>query len=89
MIDDLPALQADAGYPNWDDIPVENINQIEVIKGAASAIYGSAALNGLIHVRTNYATATPVTKASVFYNFTMTPKDKSQKMVDKQESSIC
>lgn len=79
MIDDLPALQADAGYPNWDDIPVENINQIEVIKGAASAIYGSAALNGLIHVRTNYATATPVTKASVFYNFTMTPKDKSQK----------
>lgn len=78
MINEVPALQADAGYPNWDDIPVENIEQIEVIKGASSAIYGSSALNGLIHVRTAYATSDPVTQVSLFYNPVLSPKNKSQ-----------
>jgi iron complex outermembrane receptor protein len=78
MIDDLPALQADAGSSNWDDVPVENIEQIEVIKGAASASYGSSALNGLINVRTRYAKSDPVTKASFFYNVVLPPKDKAQ-----------
>lgn len=78
MINDLPALQADAGSSNWDDVPVENIEQIEVIKGAASASYGSSALNGLINVRTRYAKSEPVTKASIFYNVVSSPKDKSQ-----------
>ncbi len=78
MINEVPALQADAGYPNWDDVPVENIEQIEVIKGAASASYGSSALNGLIHVRTAYAKSDPITKASVFYSAVLPPKDRSQ-----------
>lgn len=78
MVNEVPALQADAGYPNWDDIPIENIEQIEVIKGASSAIYGSSALNGLIHVRTAYARSEPVTKLSIFYNPVLAPKDKSQ-----------
>lgn len=78
MLNEVPALQADAGYPNWDDIPVENIEQIEVIKGASSAIYGSSALNGLIHVRTAYAKSDPVTQASLFYNPVLAPRDRSQ-----------
>ncbi|MDV7393749.1 Plug domain-containing protein, partial [Arthrospira platensis SPKY1] len=48
LVDDIPMLQADAGFPNWNDLPVENIEQIEVVKGAASALYGSSALNGII-----------------------------------------
>lgn len=78
MINDVPALQADAGYSNWDDIPVENIEQIEVIKGAASAIYGSSALNGLVNVRTKYAKSEPVTKLSTYYTSVLPPKNKSQ-----------
>jgi len=78
MLNEIPALQADAGYPNWDDIPIENIEQIEVIKGASSAIYGSSALNGLIHVRTAYAKSDPMTQVSLFYNPVLPPKDRSQ-----------
>lgn len=78
LIDDIPALQADAGRPNWNDIPVENIEQIEVIKGAASALYGSAALNGIVNVRTAYAKSDPVTKASVFYTSYSKPKDENK-----------
>lgn len=66
LIDDMPFMQADAGLPNWRDIPVENIDQIEVLKGAASALYGSSALNGIINIRTAYAKSKPVTQLSFF-----------------------
>ncbi len=78
LVDNIPALQADAGLAQWDDIPVENVAQIEVVKGAASALYGSSALNGIINVRTAYATSKPVTKFSAFYTSYGDPKDISK-----------
>lgn len=66
LLDDLPILQADAGFPSWDGLPVENIGQIEVIKGAASALYGTSAMNGIINIRTSYPTSKPYMKFSVF-----------------------
>ena len=79
LLDDIPALQADAGFPNWNDFPVENIAQIEVLKGASSVLYGSSALNGIINIRTGYATDQPVTKASLFYTHYMDPADPGKK----------
>ena len=67
LIDDLPALQPDAGRAQWSDLPVENISQIEVIKGAGSTLYGSAAMNGVINIRTAYATSDPETQISLFH----------------------
>ena len=78
LLDDIPALQADAGLAQWDDLPVENVAQIEVVKGAASALYGSSALNGIINVRTAYATSTPITKFSTFYTMYDDPNDISK-----------
>lgn len=66
LLDGLPVLQGDAGLPNWTSIPLENIGQIEIIKGAASALYGSSAMNGIINVRTAYPTEQPVTKISLW-----------------------
>lgn len=83
LIDDVPAFQADAGRPLWDDIPVENIAQIEVLKGASSALYGSAAMNGIINIRTGYATSEPQTKANVSYTHFMPPSDARKKWWDK------
>ena len=67
LIDDLPALQVDAGFTNWGDIPIENIGQIEVVKGAASSLYGSAALNGIVNVRTADPTTKPETQITIGY----------------------
>lgn len=78
MIDDMPALQADAGFPNWNDIPIENTAQTEVVKGAASALYGSSAMNGIINVRTAYAKSEPVTKIATFYRSFRDPKDETK-----------
>ncbi len=76
LVDDIPALQADAGFPNWDDIPIELTNQIEVLKGASSALYGSAAMNGIINLRTDYAKSTPETKFATGYTLYGQPRNK-------------
>ena len=54
MVDDMPLISGDAGQVQWKLIATENINQVEVIKGAASALYGSSALNGVINIRTAF-----------------------------------
>lgn len=76
LVDDLPFMSADAGSANWRDIPVENIDQIEILKGAASALYGSSALNGIINIRTGYAKAKPETKFSIFQTSFAAPRDR-------------
>ena len=62
LIDGLPVLSADAGSVKWQFLPLENIEQIEVIKGASSVLYGSSALNGVINFRTARAGSEPVTR---------------------------
>jgi len=50
MWNEAPMLSADAGDTKWNAIPLENIEQVEVIKGASSVLYGSGALNGIISI---------------------------------------
>ena len=62
MVDDMPLISGDAGQVQWSLIATENINQIEVIKGAASALYGSSALNGVINIRTAFPSQKDIDK---------------------------
>lgn len=78
LVDDIPALQADAGSPNWSDFQVETIGQIEVLKGAASALYGSSALNGVVNIRTAYAETKPITQFASYYTSYRNPLDTAQ-----------
>lgn len=66
LVDDLPMLAADAGDIKWSFLPVENIEQVEVIKGASSALFGSSAMNGVINVRTAYPKSKPQTTVNWF-----------------------
>ena len=62
LIDGLPVVSADAGNIKWQFLPLENISQIEIIKGASSVLYGSSALNGIINFRSSEPSNIPVTK---------------------------
>lgn len=62
LIDGLPMLSADAGNIKWQYLPLENLDQIEIIKGASSVLYGSSALNGIINFRTADTDNIPVTQ---------------------------
>lgn len=61
---DIPLLSADAGDAKWQSIPIENLSQIEVLKGASSVLYGSGALNGIISLRNKLPTKEGETKLS-------------------------
>lgn len=67
LVDEMPMISADAGDIKWNYLPLENIEQIEVIKGASSALFGSSALNGVINLRTQYAKDKPITKFVSYY----------------------
>lgn len=69
LVDDLPILNGDIGKAEWSFIPTENVEQIEVIKGASSVLYGSSALSGAINVRTAYPKDKPITKVNIFTGF--------------------
>lgn len=66
LIDDLPILSADAGDVKWDYLPVENISQVEIIKGASSVLFGSSALNGVFNIRTAYPSSGSSTRVGIF-----------------------
>ncbi len=76
LVDDLPILSGDAGRPSWGFIPVENIEQVEVIKGASSVLYGSAALSGVLNIRTAYPRDVPQTKISLFSGVYNNPRNR-------------
>ena len=66
MMDGMSILNPKTGEVNWNNIPIENVGQVEVIKGASSVLYGSSALNGIINVRTQRPGLKPETKASIY-----------------------
>ncbi len=76
LVDDVPQLAADAGDVKWDFLPLENLDQVEIIKGAASSLYGSSALNGVINIRTNYPTSVPKTQINFYQGIYQNPKRK-------------
>jgi iron complex outermembrane receptor protein len=77
LIDGLPVLSADAGNIKWQYLPLENLSQIEIIKGASSVLYGSSALNGIINFRTADATNMPVTQFFTEAGIYDKPKNKN------------
>lgn len=74
---DIPLLSADASDAKWQSIPLENISQIEVLKGASSVLYGSGALNGIISLRDKEPTKEGETKINYQVGVFDQPKRKS------------
>ncbi len=75
LVDDMPSLSGDAGRPSWDYLPIENVSQIEVIKGASSVLYGSAALSGVINLRTASPADTARTVVTAYQGMYSTPQN--------------
>ncbi|MDD2387316.1 MAG: TonB-dependent receptor [Bacteroidales bacterium] len=84
LMDDLPIMSADVADVKWNYIPVENISQVEVVKGASSVLFGSSAIGGVINVRSAYPTDKPVTKVSYFNGIYGSPRTESFKWWAKE-----
>ncbi len=56
LLDEVPILTSDLGEANWNILPVTEIERMEVLKGAASSLYGSGALSGVVNMITRQPT---------------------------------
>ncbi|GAB1447951.1 hypothetical protein MASR2M44_09530 [Bacteroidota bacterium] len=76
LLDDMPIMGADIGDVRWNFLPIETAEQIEVIKGSSSVLYGSAALNGTVNVQTGWPTDKPQTKITLYQGINSNPRRK-------------
>lgn len=67
LVDDIPVNKSDQGTVNWHLINRENVDQIKVIKGPASALYGSNAMGGTINIKTRFPDRTISGSATLEY----------------------
>ncbi|MBI1287310.1 MAG: TonB-dependent receptor [Flavobacteriales bacterium] len=74
--DGISLMSADLGEPQMRQVPMQNVEQIEVIKGASSVVYGSSALNGVVNVITAWPKSEkPKTKVTVYNSIYDNPPD--------------
>jgi iron complex outermembrane receptor protein len=78
LLDDMPLMGPEVGDVQWRFLPIEAADQIEVVKGTNSVLYGSSALNGSINVRTGWPTKKPETKVTFFQGVYQNPKRLQQ-----------
>ena len=76
LLDNLPLLGSYANDIRWHFIPVEIIDQVEVLKGPSSVLYGSSALNGVVNFKTLWPSKKSETRVSTFaHQFDVPPKE--------------
>ncbi|OQX95402.1 hypothetical protein B6I21_05605 [candidate division KSB1 bacterium 4572_119] len=82
LLDGIPMMPGDSGDIKWDIIPLSQIERVEVIKGAGSALYGSHALGGIINVISKEPSESPVTEAKISTGFYDQPYHEEWKWTD-------
>ena len=52
LVDGVPATELATGQVNWDLVPLQAIESIEIVRGGASPLYGDAAVGGVVNLIT-------------------------------------
>ncbi|HPG40447.1 MAG TPA: TonB-dependent receptor [bacterium] len=72
LLDGVPVYASDTGAFNWDMLPPLDIEQIEVLKGAGSTLWGSSALGGVV----NIITKDPSPEGELLFAYSAAKNDK-------------
>ncbi|MBU0604751.1 MAG: TonB-dependent receptor [Candidatus Omnitrophica bacterium] len=67
LVDGIPQNKGKDKLVNWDLIPINNIERIEVMRGPASSLYGDNAMSGVINIITKKPSSAP--HAGVFFSY--------------------
>jgi len=65
LLDGLRINSATLGETGVQSIPLSQIERIEILRGAGSALYGSDAIGGVVRITTRQASDTPLLEASI------------------------
>jgi iron complex outermembrane receptor protein len=75
-LDGLPFYTGDTGEIVWEMLPTTEIQRVEIIKGAASSLYGSSAIGGVVNAITKDISKFPRTMFNSFIGFYDRPQYK-------------
>ena len=75
LLDGHPILTADGGEVDFNAVPMLDLDRVEIVKGAYSALYGSNALGGVVNTITTPIGPVPETVVAAHYGFYDTPAD--------------
>ncbi len=56
LLDGIPINDPFGGWVYWDKIPLQSIEQIEVVRGGGSSVWGNYALSGVVNIITRRPT---------------------------------
>jgi iron complex outermembrane receptor protein len=83
LVDGVPMLPGDSGDIKWDALPPSEIDRVEIVKGASSALYGSYAMGGVVNVITKDPGDTPETNIRATGGIYDDPHFKEDKWTDR------
>ena len=75
-MDGIPFYTEDTGEIIWEILPTTEISRVEIIKGAASSLYGSTAIGGVINVITKDIPGHPLTYVKTYFGAYDKPSHK-------------
>ncbi len=67
LLDGVPINKTDGGSIDWNRINPDNIDKIEILRGAGSSVYGGSAMSGVINIITHKPTKEIEGKFKTFY----------------------
>jgi vitamin B12 transporter len=67
LIDGMRIGSATSGTVNWSRLPLSQIERIEILRGPASALYGSDAIGGVVQIFTQRGEGPPRVNAEIGY----------------------
>ncbi|MCK5741519.1 MAG: TonB-dependent receptor [Chlorobi bacterium] len=87
LTDGMPMLSGDQGDMKFDAVPVFDIQRIEIVKGAGSALYGTGALGGVINIITRDPSAEGKLRLRTSGGFYTEPRNEHEqwKWTDKTQ----
>jgi outer membrane receptor for ferrienterochelin and colicins len=74
MLDGHPILSGDGGEIDFESLPLLDVDRVEVVRGAYSALYGSNALGGVVNVLTTAVDTAPETTIRVHFGAWQQPE---------------
>lgn len=72
LFDGIPLNDPFGGWIYWDRVPRESVDQVEILRGGASHLYGGTALSGVVNVISR-APESPSLAAELSYGNEQTP----------------
>ncbi|MDD5707982.1 MAG: TonB-dependent receptor [Kiritimatiellae bacterium] len=67
LVDGVPQNSVNDKLVDWNLIPLSNVEQVEVVRGPLSTLYGENAMSGVINIVTRGRTAQPETSLQAAY----------------------